>query len=411
MDLAANAPPEPAPPEPAPPDAALEQHGGRFARLRERMLGPLRAEAPCHIAAYAGYGTAQGVRLRGRVLRGPPIPPGHADDQIWRNLLAIYTRLESDEAPGARLRLEMGGATVEVITDDEGYYDCWLTPAHLSPEPWQQGRAQLLSLRGQPPGPEAAGPEAASSEASGSETPGLQAPVPDDEPVLAEAPLAALVPTAPSFGVISDIDDTVLVSDATHLLRMAQWLLLGNAETRLPFPGVAALYQALQQGAQGLNPIFYVSSSPWNLYDLLTDFFALNGIPPGPLFLRDFGWRMNPGAGGHHGHKLDAIEEIMALWPALPFVLMGDSGQQDPEIYAETVRRHGDRIRAVYIRDVSGDARDREVGLLAAEAARFGVPMLLTPDSFAARAHAEQLGLIAPATPPAPQRPASEGNA
>lgn len=93
------------------------------------------------------------------------------------------------------------------------------------------------------------------------------------------------------------------------------------------------------------------------------------------------------------------------MWPALPFVLLGDSGQQDPEIYTEVVRRHGDRIRAIYVRDVSDDARDRQVVHLAAETTRLGVPMLLTPDSHAARAHAAEFGLIAPSE--APARPAT----
>ncbi len=374
---------EPLLPPPAP---------GRFARLRTRLADLLRAESLYTVASYAGYGTAQRIRLRGRVLQGSPLAPGQADDQLWRNLLSIYTRLESDEVPAARVRLALAGTTCEALTDDEGYYDLWLTPERLAPAAWQQGSVRLL-------------------DAGAAAGMGVEAP-------LFEAPLAALVPRAPQFGVISDIDDTILVSDAAHALRAAQRLFLGNAQTRLPFAGVAAFYRALQQGAQpppplappapplapddarpdlargGENPIFYVSSSPWNLYDLLSDFMALNGIPPGPLFLRDYGLRASFGAGGHHGHKLEAIEEILALWTALPIVLIGDSGQQDPEIYTEVVRRHGDRIRAVYIRDVSAQARDRQVLQLAAESARMGVPMVVNAESAAAHAHAAQLGLV-----------------
>lgn len=366
---------EPLLPPPAP---------GRFARLRTRLADLLRADSLYTVAPYAGYGTAQRIRLRGRVLQGSPLAPGQADDQLWRNLLSIYTRLESDEVPAAHVRVALAGATAEALTDDEGYYDIWLTPERLAPAAWQQGSVRLLDV----------------------ETPagmGVEAP-------LFEAPLTALVPRAPQFGVISDIDDTILVSDAAHALRAAQRLFLGNAQTRLPFAGVAAFYRALQQGIRppplapgddhanptcgGENPIFYVSSSPWNLYDLLSDFMALNGIPPGPLFLRDYGLRPSFGAGGHHSHKLVAIEEILALWPALPIVLIGDSGQQDPEIYTEVVRRHGDRIRAVYIRDVSAQARDRQVVHLAAESARLGVPMVVTAESAAAHAHAAQFGLV-----------------
>jgi phosphatidate phosphatase APP1 len=85
----------------------------------------------------------------------------------------------------------------------------------------------------------------------------------------------------------------VLQSSVTNFLKMARMVLLGNAHTRLPFEGVAAFYRALQRGASGgeFNPIFYVSNSPWNLYDLLEDFMDVHGVPAGPLFLRDWSRR------------------------------------------------------------------------------------------------------------------------
>ena len=114
-----------------------------------------------------------------------------------------------------------------------------------------------------------------------------------------------VTPASAAVGVISDIDDTVVISDTSHLLRMARLVFLSNARSRLPFPGVAALYRALHRGmgSQTDNPIFYVSSSPWNLYDLLSDFFALQDIPAGPLFLRE--WSGAAQAGLPLGLKFD----------------------------------------------------------------------------------------------------------
>ena len=98
-------------------------------------------------------------------------------------------------------------------------------------------------------------------------------------------------PPDAAFGVISDIDDTVLVSHATSTLKAVLTAILNNAQTRSPFPGVPAFYRALQAGpgGDGYNPVFYVSSSPWNFYDLLTEFMAIHAMPAGPLFLRDYG--------------------------------------------------------------------------------------------------------------------------
>ena len=143
---------------------------------------------------------------------------------------------------------------------------------------------------------------------------------------------------------------------ATSLLRMARTTFLSNARTRVPFPGVAAFYRALQKGAgeSPFNPVFYVSSSPWNLHDLLTEFLTLQKIPIGPLMLRDWGMSAQESMPtGHAGHKLGAIRRILDLFPALPFILIGDSGQEDPEIYHRVVHDYPDRILAVYIRNVT----------------------------------------------------------
>jgi len=176
--------------------------------------------------------------------------------------------------------------------------------------------------------------------------------------------------------------------------------LLGNAKTRKPLEGVAALYSSLHLGAAGrpLNPIFYVSSSPWNLYDLLCEFLQLNEIPKGPIFLGDYGvdrTRFIKKRG--HRDKLDRTLVLMAAFPDLPFVLIGDSGQQDAGLYAEAAALHPQRIKAIYIRDVdpaTATDRDDRVREHIATATRHGVPMLLAPDSQAMAHHAAELGLI-----------------
>jgi len=94
-----------------------------------------------------------------------------------------------------------------------------------------------------------------------------------------------LVPSgAATFGVISDLDDTVIQSRITSFLHAVRTVMLGNARTRLPFPGVSAFYQALERGGDGArtNPIFYVSSSPWNIHDIIADFMDIQRIPRGP---------------------------------------------------------------------------------------------------------------------------------
>jgi phosphatidate phosphatase APP1 len=211
-----------------------------------------------------------------------------------------------------------------------------------------------------------------------------------------------LVPQAETqFGVISDVDDTVLESRVTHRPTQAKLTFLYNARTRKPLEGVAELYRALQCGTgkgAPINPIFYVSSSPWNLYDLIDDFFELNGIPHGPILLRDlaFGPRRFA-AFRSHDHKLDNIRRLFGHFPRLRWVLIGDSGQHDAMLYAAAIEEFPGRVIAVYIRDIDpnlASRRDAFVDRYIAEAAALGVPMLRVRDSNAIAEHAVGLGLL-----------------
>jgi phosphatidate phosphatase APP1 len=213
----------------------------------------------------------------------------------------------------------------------------------------------------------------------------------------ARATASILVPaTTATFGVVSDMDDTVLQSEVTSFLRAARMVLLENALTRLPFPGVAAFYRALERGATRAeaNPIFYVSSSPWNLYDVIDGFLEAQRIPTGPLLLRD--WDFGRLTERHRVHKSAVIAEIFDTYPALPFLLVGDSGQEDPEIYTDLVRRHPGRVKAVYIRNVSPNAdRTERIQALAREVRDAGSTLVLADDTLAAAKHAALHGWIA----------------
>ena len=90
------------------------------------------------------------------------------------------------------------------------------------------------------------------------------------------------------------------------------------------------------------------------------------------------------------------IERIFQTYPHLPFVLVGDSGESDAEIYAEVAHKFPGRVLSIYIRDVTGGEGDGKVLKLREEMARIGVDMVLARDSFAAAAHAMALGLITP---------------
>jgi phosphatidate phosphatase APP1 len=183
---------------------------------------------------------------------------------------------------------------------------------------------------------------------------------------------------------------------------MMLWrLFMQGAASRVAFPGMAALLRALHYGRSGaeFNPMLYVSRGPWSIYEVLDEFFNLHRIPVGPLlFLREWGLTLQrPLPRRAEDHKLKLIRNMLALYHDLPFVLIGDSGQHDPEVYAQTVREHPGRVVAIYIRNVSREPeRQRAIETLAAEVVAAGSSLLLAADSIAMAEHAALHGLIAP---------------
>ena len=316
-------------------------------RLRQLVA---RRRASVIILPYLGYGTPERLALCGRVLEDEGFRPPRSAERRWRNLVEFLKRMESDEVRGARLRATFAGRTVEAVTDSECYFSVEFE-AHGLAAGWHEIRLEL-------PGE------------SITETGKVLVPASEAE-----------------FGVISDLDDTIIESDVTRKLRMLVKLAFSNAHTRKPFEGVAAFYRALHRDR---NPFFYVSKSPHNLYSPLVEFLQHQQLPAGPLLLRDYGARMGK------DHKSRAIEKVLATYPALPFILVGDSGEEDPEIYAGILRRFPGRIRVIYIRSIDRTPqRLKAIEALAREVASTSCQLVLAQDSEFAAAHAAAEGLIA----------------
>jgi phosphatidate phosphatase APP1 len=327
------------------------------------------------IQPYLGHGTTEKLYLKGRVLRDKHITDALEDDTIWTNLLNMYKRYQSAEIPGALVRARVGDVVAEVTTNDEGYFYFELTPTVWpeATESWYEIALELVDY----PGKEAN----------------------DAEPQTVTATGKVIVPPVnASFGVISDIDDTVLQTNVLDLLAMARNTFLMNSRTRLPFEGVAAFYQALRRGGDGgINPIYYLSSSAWNLYDMLHDFFVIRNIPLGPFFLVDMGIDKDKFiVPTHHEHKVRMAQTLLDTHPDLPFILIGDSGQKDPEIYMEVVEKNPGRVLAVYIRDVRAQEREAEFQGYAERAKAVGTELLAVADTVAAAVHASTHGWIKP---------------
>ena len=339
----------------------MNLHGWVVAAERKWDAARLRRsedEPPAHfrIDAYIGHGGPEGVVVRGRVLDnrlGTEAEEGEGVCAAARRTLGHFV---TTELPGVPLRVTVAGTSVDAFSDDEGYFLVRVpTPPGSLTSPWTTGTVELVGdYRG----------------VSGVDPVPVEIRVPD--------------PGA-RFGVISDVDDTILETGVQRALRMVVQTFTGSALTRTAFPGAPELYRDL---AAEVNPVFYVSSSPWNLHAFLLAFLRHRDFPLGPVLLRDL---LGTRAGREQKHE--RIREILDLHPGLPFVLLGDSGEKDPQIYADIVREHPDRILAVYIREVRLDPGDGRVEQVS-DGWESEVPFVLAADSDAVRRHAQELGLV-----------------
>jgi phosphatidate phosphatase APP1 len=337
------------------------------------LLALLRMRGRHHptIVPFIGHGNPQRVRVHGRVLLGrreadapatgvpgAPAPTVRSRRAILRASLARFLTVE---VAGARVRVTVAGRSTEARADRDGYLDVVVEPGQDLTPGWHD----------------------------------VEMALDDGTAVVAKV---VVVDPAAQIGVVSDVDDTILETGIGRGLTFLRAALLTETQNRSPLPGAAALYNALtQRPGQPVRPVFYVSTSPWNLHEMLLEFIALRKFPLGPLQLTDWG----PSRAGllritATAHKTGLVRRMLAEHPQLRLVLIGDSGQLDPEIYAALAREHPDRIAAVYIRRTAHDAAERiaQVDALAAEVTAIGVPMLAANDSVEIAAHATGLGLL-----------------
>ena len=319
------------------------------------------------IQPYLGYGNTESIFVFGRVLEKYVLSKPLDRHNLWDNIKAMYRRYTSDFISNVELKVTFKGQEKVICTDDEGYFQLTFDLDQPLTEDWVEVDLELLTKVVRNQGKVTAKGEVMVSERNS------------------------------QFGIISDVDDTILISRATTIYRKLRLLLLKNAHTRLPFEGVAGFYHALRKGRnfKSFNPIFYVSSSSWKLYDLLTEFCAVRGIPKGPFMLRasridDYKFISSI----HSSHKLQKIESVMEAYKNLKFILIGDSGQKDPEIYNQVVKDYPGRVEAIYIRDVSKEKRDIAIQRIAEDIKELGVEMVYINNTVEAAKHALEKGYI-----------------
>jgi phosphatidate phosphatase APP1 len=353
-----------------------------FAGVRRNIKRKLGILAPLRIAMYGGYGTTREMRILGRVLEEREGTAPRIEDGPFSNFKRSFRQFESDEVANVELEIEVlsaphyrdlrreaepeiEGETLRVTSDEDGYFVLrhrFATPVEPG---WLPVRARVTA-----------------------------APYPISE--LPSAECRVLIPSPYArFGVISDIDDTILQTYVQNRARMVYLTLVYNPLTRSSFEGTAELYRGLREGGQGA-PFFYVSKSMWNLFPLLESFIAHQRLPRGPLLLRQVGlFSPRPSV----PHKANVISELLDTYPRLSFLLIGDSGERDLDLYLDAARAHPGRIPAILIRNVSPAAQRAALEHSAQQDVPAGCRVLVFEDTQRAIELCAELGFWQPAPP------------
>jgi phosphatidate phosphatase APP1 len=322
------------------------------------------------ILPYMAYGNEEKLIITGAVIEDKGLSKPTSKQSLWSNMLAMIKRYSGDELAGVKVKIAYNGIEKTVQTNEKGIFHTIIpNSSGYSPEKeWQTIRYTLADQI-----------------------------IEDQGLIEAIGDLQIINPQA-SYIVVSDIDDTVLVSHSTSFFRKLRLMLFKNAMTRMPLAGVPFFYRALvESDQQGSKPIFYVSASEWNLYDLLTDFFEYQELPKGPLMLSEYKtklfrlWR----SGNKAQHKQSVITQLFERFYDRSFILIGDSGQKDPEIYLRILEMFPTRVKAIYIRYTGRKKKNKRLVRLTEESESLGAEMVIVHSTDEAVGHAVKKGFIA----------------
>lgn len=325
---------------------------------------------PLQIITFQSYGTSDHFHIRGRALEDEIIDLSHKS--YFNLLINSWKRFETDEIKHTELQITLPNKkTLAVVTDSHGYYRIDEMIEDLDSMTDKEGWLQYQVSYGDG--------QADRTIQNGNRFDG-----------------DLLIPSKEaSFGVISDIDDTIL---HTGVVSNLKWQVIYNtifrpAGKRIPLKGAADFYHKMHRGRSGrnVNPIFYVSHSPWNLYRYLEFFLNENDFPKGPILLRSFKDILRRKTVGEKPMKQQEIIGILETYPELPFILIGDSGEKDPDIYLELANAYPNRVKAIYLRSVKSKKKIARVAKLLE---RTTIPTLLVNRSEEAIEHARQNGFI-----------------
>jgi phosphatidate phosphatase APP1 len=267
------------------------------------------------IIGYTGYGSTSRLRVLGRVVltrhgRQDQVPSTREDSWAGRRGWRNFVNLPAVNRP---VTVEAGGCTSNAMTDRDGYIDVTISQHHLSPG-WHLVR--IIS----------------------------------HDATVTQAPVL-IIGDDTDFGIISDIDDTIITSYLPRMMIAAYNTFVLTESARTAVPGMAALYRRILRN-HDRAPIFYLSTGSWGTQPFLERFLGRHGYPAGPMLLTDWGPTNSGWFRSGPDHKRISLINLARDFPNIRWLLIGDDGQHDPAIYGEFAKNYPDNVVAIAIREL-----------------------------------------------------------
>lgn len=306
------------------------------------------------VQGFGGYGSEREARVLGRVLMTLTDA-----NRTWLGQRRGWRQFFDTQVPRTPVILKVGDAVRIIETDRGGYIDTHVTGHNLQPG-WRHARIHLINrsdwrehrdslLEGQDP--QNLDLDALTAKA-------VELGVRLDNGLI--VPIR-IVGDHETTAIVSDIDDTILVSMVPHKLLALRYILVDKVSSRHAVPGMAFFLNKLQQRLHFLEPgpgksselpppFIFLSNGAWNTMPVMRQFLARCGFPRSTTLLRPWWFSADGLPKPGPVNKLDYLEQLTEMLPQVQWVLVGDNGQRDPEIYAEFGKLHPDNLAAVAIR-------------------------------------------------------------
>jgi len=293
--------------------------------LLSLILSSSTLHAKDNIVIYHAYGNTHQIVIQGRMVKKKPFKVANKEDGWFKNLWRKIREIEGNELKNQTIYASITHEKFKTKGDDEGYFEFHIT----TQKALKTGYAKVY--------------------------------IHIEKNANIHESNVTIIDSQPLIGIISDFDDTIIVSDVTHKIQFAQNTLFKNYKQRKVVPSMLERFQKIlaQNPKDTPSTLFILTGSPQQLFIPIENFLTYHHFPKRTLILKKIHGDHKDPISDQFAYKTQKIEQLIKLYPNIKWIMFGDSGQKDPQIYKAIQEKHPNSIINYYIRDVeSGEIKE-----------------------------------------------------